>query len=226
MSIESPADVLDDLKRYKSPRRQKSLRILDEVCRLAIAHGCTDFSVRHIGRLSQKSGGPSAGTIRNPRGEPYRRLIRAHARAALPKRPGRMTRQPGGLAAQFSDPQQRAVVEALEGEVRNAKAEASEERNRANDLQRIVDRSAVITLRPSEALEATDATYGVEAALDLLPLEKESILKLLDPAWQRARKLKPDEFGRLFNAEGRDVLPIGSLDMLAKVAVALGLRDI
>ena len=219
MSPGATPDVLlaDLLKRY--PRRVETLKIVDSVCRAVVRHGGGDFSIANIGRLSKESGGVDAPYMRNERGKPFRMLIDAHAAAARPKKAPRVLREPGAVESQFPDPQQRAIVIGLMGEVRFAKAEATEERNRANDLQKIVDRSAVVSIHGGTA------SYGLRSNLELLPIERDSVRKVLDLSWQTSKKLVSDERGRLLDVSGKEVLPIGFLGMLAKFRDALGLVD-
>ena len=58
-TTETPEAVLERLRAlHADPRRQRSLSVVDEVCRLQREHGSHDFSVKTIGRLSAARNGP------------------------------------------------------------------------------------------------------------------------------------------------------------------------
>lgn len=61
----------------KSPRSEKSLGAIHEVCKEHYEAGAVDFRVSTIVKLGANRGVPSAQTIRNKTGEPYRTLIDA-----------------------------------------------------------------------------------------------------------------------------------------------------
>lgn len=58
-----------------SGRVKKSLEIVNSVCKEQAERGSRDFSIKMIGGLSEKAGGPKTQSIRNKEGKPYRNLI-------------------------------------------------------------------------------------------------------------------------------------------------------
>ena len=65
------------LSQLKSARSRKSLEALHEVCQEHHSSGAVDFRIATIAKLGDNRGVPSAQTIRNKTGEPYRALIDA-----------------------------------------------------------------------------------------------------------------------------------------------------
>ena len=72
MSID---DQFEKIVSTLSGRKQKSLKIIHEICQEQVERGSKDFSVATIGLLSEKRGGPVTQTIRNKTGEEYRAVI-------------------------------------------------------------------------------------------------------------------------------------------------------
>lgn len=65
------------LSQLKSSRSRKSLEALHNVCREHYSSGAVDFRIATIAKLGANCGVPSAQTIRNKTGEPYRAVINA-----------------------------------------------------------------------------------------------------------------------------------------------------
>jgi hypothetical protein len=74
-----PDDLLDQLKKTATPRKQKTLDLIYEVCREQYERGSRDFSVASIARIAEDRGGPSKGAIHNKTGDDYKGLIKAWA---------------------------------------------------------------------------------------------------------------------------------------------------
>ena len=74
-----PDDLLDQLKKTATPRKQKTLDLIHEVCREQYERGSRDFSVATIARIAADRGGPSKGAIHNKTGDDYKGLIKAWA---------------------------------------------------------------------------------------------------------------------------------------------------
>ncbi|MDO9520670.1 MAG: gamma-mobile-trio protein GmtX [Pseudohongiella sp.] len=76
--MSQPKDVYQAIyKSLKSERSKKSLQALQEVCQELFEAGAIDFRISTIAKLGANRGVPSAQTIRNKPGEPYRALIDA-----------------------------------------------------------------------------------------------------------------------------------------------------
>jgi hypothetical protein len=65
------------LSQLKSSRSRKSLAAIHEVCKEHHSSGAVDFRIATIAKLGVNRGVPSAQTIRNKTGEPYRVVIDA-----------------------------------------------------------------------------------------------------------------------------------------------------
>lgn len=76
--MSDPSEVYDAvLSQLKSSRSRKSLAAIQEVCREHHSSGAVDFRIATIANLGANRGVPSAQTIRNKTGEPYRAVIDA-----------------------------------------------------------------------------------------------------------------------------------------------------
>ncbi|WP_395680452.1 gamma-mobile-trio protein GmtX [Dokdonella sp.] len=225
---ETPDGVLARLRAlHADPRRQRSLLVVDEVCRLQREHGSHDFSVKTIGRLSATRNGPGRAAIANPNGAPYRELIDAHQRATVPMRAasGGAQDDEAAILAGVSGPLQRARVRTALADARHWAEEAKRWRRKANALQAIANASATLTLEPGEgAGDLPTARLGRAARIELLATEKAALAAALDGRRLGTIGLRTDARGRVLDAEGRVVFPIGFATMLAKVAVALGVE--
>lgn len=65
------------LSQLKSSRSRKSLAAIHEVCKEHHSSGAADFRIATIAKLGANRGVPSAQTIRNKTGQPYRTVIDA-----------------------------------------------------------------------------------------------------------------------------------------------------
>ena len=74
-----PKEFLESLSQGADPRKERSLRLIFDICEEQQKRGSKDYSVATIGRLSNEAGGPSTASIRNKTGEHYRALIKAYA---------------------------------------------------------------------------------------------------------------------------------------------------
>ena len=91
-----PDDLLEQLKKTATPRKQKTLDLIHEVCKEQYERGSRDFSVATIARIAEDRGGPGKGTIHNKTGDDYKGLIKAWAEhtGASPARCVRSARTP------------------------------------------------------------------------------------------------------------------------------------
>lgn len=76
MSKPKPNEVYQVvLSQLKSVRSKRSLEALHEVCQEHHSSGAVDFRIATIAKLGANRGVPSAQTIRNKTGEPYRAVL-------------------------------------------------------------------------------------------------------------------------------------------------------
>jgi len=77
-AMNDPNEVYEAvLSQLKSSRSRKSLAAIHEVCKEHHSSGAVDFRIATIAKLGVNRGVPSAQTIRNKTGEPYRVVIDA-----------------------------------------------------------------------------------------------------------------------------------------------------
>jgi hypothetical protein len=75
-------DVLQTLLRGASARAQRSLKLINRICREQVESGFNDLKYATIGRLSEKENGPGPQAIRNKSGSRYRDIIAAWSEQA------------------------------------------------------------------------------------------------------------------------------------------------
>lgn len=76
--MSDPQEVYEAvLSQLKSTRSRKTLEALRVICEEHYSSGAVDFKVATISKLGANRGVPSAQTIRNKTGEPYRAVIEA-----------------------------------------------------------------------------------------------------------------------------------------------------
>lgn len=109
----TPDKLLDLLKAKSNTRKQRSLEIIDGICKEQLERGSRDFSIATIGRLSSEQGGPSPQTIRNKGGEDFRALISTwavDAKGAMKKPPKIHDSGISSILGKIEDPAVRSVV--------------------------------------------------------------------------------------------------------------------
>ena len=115
------------LSQLNSSRSRKSLAAIHEVCREHRSSGAVDFRIATIAKLGANRGVPSAQTIRNKTGEPYRAVIDAWQALGDQKKKeikGRIT--PSGKydwVDELGNPTHRYLVLDLIAQVRHLRAE-------------------------------------------------------------------------------------------------------
>lgn len=115
------------LSQLKSSRSRKSLAAIHEVCKEHHSSGAVDFKIATIAKLGVNRGVPSAQTIRNKTGEPYRAVIDAWQALGDQKKKeikGRIT--PSGKydwVDELGSPTHRYLVLDLIAQVRHLRAE-------------------------------------------------------------------------------------------------------
>lgn len=221
--------VFESLRaKHSDPRRLRSLSILDSVCRAQKEHSSTDYSIKTIGRLSSKLGGPGAPAIANPAGAAYRELISAHRRTNAQAADVRATtpNDDAALLNAVKSPLHRARIQAALADARRCAEEASQWRVKANALQAVVNATSSLTLESGTGDELPTARPGRQVSIELLPMERTALASALDQRRLASVGLCVDPRGRVMDAAGKAILPIGFALMLAKVARALGVLPV
>ncbi len=205
-SKETPDEVLARLCDGADPRRVRSLRAIHDVCEAQREHGSQDYSLVTIGRLARAKGGPSVAALGNPAGRAYRLLIASHrdAYAVVPARKPRQSDDVDALLVGVRDPLQRARIEQLRDEVRRL-------RDRVADLQRWANGAARVTIVRGEAGEADRVMrdVGVPVAPDLLPYEREALVRALEPRRLKGLGLTVGPTGRVETDDGHELFATG-----------------
>src|ERR1035437_1946496 len=109
----TPDELLDLLKAKSNTRKQRSLDIINDICREQVERGSKDFSIATIGRLSVERSGPSPQTIRNKGGDDFRALIATwaeHSKGAMKKPPRIQESGISSILEKINDPAVRSIV--------------------------------------------------------------------------------------------------------------------
>lgn len=213
MSRENPRQYVESQKGLISDKRLTSLTLILDVCEELLRLKSTDFSYGHIGKLSSAKGGPAAQAIRNkkPSGLGYQALIARfrefHGLAGKRQRPSARNDDP--LDA-IEDPVLRAQIELMREELKQKRGEVMA-------LQALERKRAHITLTPSITGDADlpTATVGRIVSGQLLPSEFEALCRF-DDCLARVG-LTTDTRGRVMDASGEEVFPVGFATGLRKV---------
>lgn len=162
-----PDELLDLLKAKSNTRKQRSLDIINGICKDQINQGSRDFSIATIGRLSAEQGGLSPQTIRNKGGDDFRALIAAwadHAKGAMKKPPKIQESGINSILGKINDPALRSIV----GSILAINAKLQREVNLLKQQSEIIiDRRAVPLLetRQHESHPASFLTSSEASAL-------------------------------------------------------------
>ena len=219
MTATTPADVLERLCRGADRRRAASLRTVHAVCEQLVADGAPNFSIKAIGRLSQRKNGPGERALLNPAGAPYRQLIEAHREHAGIRPQRREKASKGdieGLLEGIKDPAQRARIELLRSEVAAL-------RRQVQLLQKLANDSAVVTVEASAGdLSIPPARAGEHARVELLSVERDALRDALDLKRLAAAGLDVSASGRILAENGSIAFPVGFATALQKLAKEFG----
>ncbi|NHR04482.1 alpha/beta hydrolase [Chromobacterium haemolyticum] len=191
----TPEVLLEQLKAKSNARKQRSLQVIDDICREQRERGSDDFTIATIGKLSELRSGPAHQAIRNKSGEDYRALIAAWAQhVGVPtKKPatGRVSRScDDALLKGISDPVIRAEVGFLLAENRKLKGQI-------RLLQQASQHPIVIDQRTSAGISPpVEVIMGV----DLTELECEAFEHAISPACLDENGWKIDQRGAVYDA--------------------------
>ena len=212
MNRETPRQYVESQKAMISDKRFKSLMTVLDVCEELLRLKSTDFSYGRIGKLSSAKGGPAAQAIRNkkPSGHAYQALItRFREFHGIGKRQRPSPRNDDPLDA-IEDPVLRAQIELMREELKQKRGEVMA-------LQALERKRAHITVTPSISGDADlpTATVGRIVSGQLLPSEFEALCRF-DDCLARVG-LTTDTRGRVMDASGEEVFPVGFATGLRKV---------
>ena len=205
-----PDDLLDQLKKTATPRKQKTLDLIHEVCREQYERGSKDFSVATIARIAADRGGPSKGAIHNATGDDYKGLIKAWAdhTGGVTRKVRQVSENPyNALIDKIENPALRSMMNGILAENRQMRREITllkAEGNRVIDMrpQSVEPREVVQILPASHGLYATEIEALRHAVSDRL---------LKDEGWTT------DAEGRVFNDTKRAIYKPGYVTAIRKI---------
>lgn len=173
----NPIEVLEQLKAgAKSPRTQRSLGIVHQVCKEQHERGSPDFSYGTIGKLSGDIGGPQAQPIRNKTGEVYRRLIDIWARYAQGGKKKTVLSRPPTLMDEL-------LMTITDGATRILVASIISERKKLlyenQNLKKLVRDNFILDISDKSQCSGDGENIGNQ--LDLLPVELDALSHAISP---------------------------------------------
>jgi len=205
-----PDDLLDQLKKTATPRKQKTLDLIYEVCREQYERGSKDFSVATIARITEDRGGPSKGAIHNKTGDDYKGLIKAWAQHT-----GGVTRKVRQdsvnpyttLIDKIENPALRSMMAGLLAENRQMRREITLLKAEGN---------RVIDMRP-QTTEPREVVHILPASTGLFPSEIEALRHAVSDRLLKDEGWTSDAEGRIFNDAGRVVYKPGYVSAIRKI---------
>ena len=205
-----PDELLDQLKKTATPRKQKTLDLIYEVCREQYERGSKDFSVATIARIAEERGGPSKGAIHNKTGDDYKGLIKAWAQhtGGVTRKVRQISENPYTyLIDKIENPALRSMMAGILAENRQMRREITllkAEGNRVIDMR---PRSA----KPGEAVEILPASTG------LYPSEIDALRHAVSDRVLKDEGWTTDAEGRVINEVGRVVYKPGYVSAIRKI---------
>ncbi|MGZ8171880.1 MULTISPECIES: gamma-mobile-trio protein GmtX [Methylobacter] len=155
--MKSPDEVFEMLWTGASSRKQRSLKIIQQICEEQMERNSHDFSISTIGKLSQKSGGPSEQAIRNKNGENYRQLITSWLhKSELTRKKSKAIPKQEDILQLINNPVIRAEVGLMLAEIRNLRGENRLLKSLTKD-KIVIDRSVRITANTGNSIELLPA---------------------------------------------------------------------
>ncbi|WP_205750592.1 gamma-mobile-trio protein GmtX [Azonexus hydrophilus] len=206
-----PDDLLEQLKKTATPRKQKTLDLIHEVCREQYERGSKDFSVATIARIAEDRGGPSKGAIHNKTGDDYKGLIKAWAEhtGGVTRKVRQVSENPyTALIDKIENPALRSMMAGLLAENRQMRREITLLKAEGN---RVIDMRPAPSQPPRESIEVLPASTG------LYPSEIEALRHAISDRLLKDEGWKTDAAGRVINEAGRPIFKPGYVTAIRKV---------
>lgn len=204
-----PDDLLDQLKKTATPRKQRSLEVIYDVCREQYERGSRDFSVATIAKIAVDRGGPSKGAIHNKTGDDYKGLIKAWAEhtGGVTRKVRQVSENPySELIDKIENPALRSMMAGILAENRQMRREITllkAEGNRVIDMRPTASASR-------ETVEVLPATTG------LYPSEIEALRHAVSEKLLKDEGWTTDAEGRILNDAGRVIFKAGFMTAIQK----------
>lgn len=205
-----PDDLLDQLKKTATPRKQKTLDLIYEVCKEQYERGSSDFSVATIARIAADRGGPSKGAIHNATGDDYKGLIKAWAEhtGGVTRKVRQVSENPyAALIDKIENPALRSMMNGILAENRQMRREITLLKAEGN---------RVIDMRPRLA-ELRETVQILPASMDLHPTEIEALRHAISDCLLQEQEWTTDAEGRVLNALGRRIFKPGYVTAIRKI---------
>lgn len=205
-----PDDLLNQLKKTATPRKQKTLDLIHEVCREQFERGSKDFSVATIARIAADRGGPSKGAIHNATGDDYKGLIKAWAEhtGGLTRKVRQVSENPySALIDQIENPALRSMMNGILAENRQMRREITLLKAEGN---------RVIDMRPHSA-EPRETVQILPASHGLYPTEMEALRHAVSDRLLKDEGWTTDSEGRLITETGRALYKPGYVSAIRKI---------
>jgi hypothetical protein len=210
-----PDDLIDQLKTTATPRKQKTLDLIHEVCREQYERGSKDFSVATIARIAANRGGPSKGAIHNATGDDYKGLIKVWAEhtGGVTRKVRQVSENPySALIDKIENPALRSMMNGVLAENRQMRREITLLKAEGN---------RVIDMRPQstgqrENVQILPASYGLYSTEIEALRHAVSAHLLEDEGWTT------DAEGRVLNDTKRPIYKPGYVTAIRKIIGADG----
>lgn len=205
-----PDDLLEQLKKTSTPRKQQTLDLIYEVCREQYERGSRDFSVATIARIAADRGGPSKGAIHNKTGDDYKGLIKAWAEhTGGVTRKVRQTRENpySELIGKIENPALRSMMAGILAENRQMRREITLLKAEGN---------RVIDMRP-KLCESREPVQILAASTGLYPSEFEALCHAVSDRLFKDEGWACDAEGRVLNEAGRVLFKPGYVTAIRKI---------
>jgi len=205
-----PDELLEQLKKTATPRKQKTLDLIHEVCREQYERGSRDFSVATIARIAEDRGGPSKGAIHNKTGDDYKGLIKAWAEhtGGVTHKVRQVSENPyAALIGKIENAALRSMMAAILAENRQMRREITLLKAEGN---------RVIDMRPTPA-ESREAVQILPASTGLFPSEVEALRHAVSERLFEDERWKTDNEGRILNELGRPIFKPGYVSAIRKI---------
>ena len=208
----TPDELLNLLKAKSNTRKQRSLDIVNNICREQVERGSKDFSIATIGRLSVEKGGPSPQTIRNKGGDDFRALIATwaeHSKGAMKKPPKIQESGISSILVKINDPAVRSIV----GAILATNAKLQREINLLKQQAEIViDRRTVSLTTPKQQDAQLSGIAERFTTAELTALSHAISTELMEQEGWRIEKS-----GRVVNYLGRTIFKTGFAATIQKI---------
>ena len=205
-----PDDLLDQLKTTATPRKQKTLDLIHEVCREQYERGSKDFSVATIARIASDRGGPSKGAIHNATGDDYKGLIKAWAEhtGGVTRKVRQVSANPyAALIEKIENPALRSMMNGILAENRQMRREITLLKAEGN---RVIDMRPQ-SKEPRETVQILPASHG------LYPTEIEALRHAVSDRLLEDEGWTTDSEGRVVTETGRALYKPGYVSAIRKI---------